>query len=91
MVGLPPTGRTVNPSFAGSGVFATAAAVDAGLPTLGRCARLLRGDGAGDSYGSASAGRVRDLTAGKLTPKLGDRIADVRGRQYPTLCSPSFG
>jgi hypothetical protein len=32
--------------------------------------------------GSASAGRVRDLTAGKLTPKLSDRIADVRGRQY---------
>jgi hypothetical protein len=31
--------------------------------------------------GSASAGRARDLTAGKLTSKLSDRIADVRGRQ----------
>ncbi len=27
---------------------------------------------------------MRDLTAGKLTPKLSDRIADVRGRQWPT-------
>jgi hypothetical protein len=25
---------------------------------------------------------MRDLTAGKLTPKLSDRIADVRGRQW---------
>jgi len=31
--------------------------------------------------GSASAGRARDLTAGTLTPKLIDRIADARGRQ----------
>jgi transposase-like protein len=31
--------------------------------------------------GLASAGRARDLTAGKLTPKLSDRRADVRGRQ----------
>jgi hypothetical protein len=31
--------------------------------------------------GSASAGRACDLTAGKLTHRLGDRIADVRGRQ----------
>jgi hypothetical protein len=36
--------------------------------------------------GSASAGRVRELTAGKMTPKLCDRKADVRGRQYTTLC-----
>ena len=34
--------------------------------------------------GLASAGRARDLTAGKLLPKLSDRIADGRGRQYPT-------
>ena len=34
--------------------------------------------------GSASAARVRDLTAGKLTSKLSDRVAGVRGRQYPT-------
>ena len=34
--------------------------------------------------GSASAGRVRDLTAGKLTSKVSDGIADGRGRQYPT-------
>ena len=26
-----------------------------------------------------------DLTTGKLTPRLSDRIADVRGRQRPTL------
>jgi len=32
---------------------------------------------------------VSDLTAGKLTPKLSDRIADVRGRQLPTLSCPS--
>jgi len=38
----------------------------------------------GDCYVSTSAGRARDLSAGKLTPKLSDRIADVRGRQYPT-------
>jgi hypothetical protein len=31
--------------------------------------------------GSTSAGRARDLTARKLTAKLSDRIADVRGRQ----------
>ena len=31
-----------------------------------------------------SAGRARDLTAGKLTPTLGARIADVPGRQDPT-------
>lgn len=34
---------------------------------------------------SASAGRAFDLTAGKLTPKLSFRIADARGRQWPTL------
>ena len=37
--------------------------------------------------GSASAGRARDLTAGQLTPKLRDRTADVRGRQWPTQTS----
>ncbi len=42
-----------------------------------------------DRCGSASAGRSRDLTARKLTPKLSDRIADVRGRQYPTHCGSS--
>ena len=31
--------------------------------------------------GSASDSRVSDLTAGKLTPKLSDQTADVRGRQ----------
>jgi len=35
----------------------------------------------GVADGSASAGRARDLTAVELTPKLSDRIADVRGRQ----------
>ena len=41
--------------------------------------------------GSASDSRVSDLTAAKLTFKLSDRIADVRGRPWPTLsgCSPS--
>ena len=34
--------------------------------------------------GSASASRARKLTAGKLTPKLTDRTADARGRQWPT-------
>ena len=54
---------------------------------LGARRRLLFGSQCGspaDCLGSASAGRVRDLTAGKLTPKLSRRIADVRGRQYPT-------
>ena len=37
-----------------------------------------------DRIGSASADRVRDLTAGKLTSKLSDGVADGRGRQYPT-------
>jgi len=41
-------------------------------------------DGVTGRVGSTGAGRVRDLTAGKLPPKLSDRIADVRGRQYPT-------
>ena len=35
--------------------------------------------------GSASDSRVSDLTAGKPTPKLTGRIADVHGRQLPTL------
>ena len=34
--------------------------------------------------GSASDSRVSDLTAGKLTPKLRCRTADVRGRQWST-------
>ena len=33
---------------------------------------------------SASDSRVSDLTAGSLTPKLSDRTADVRGRQWST-------
>ncbi len=33
------------------------------------------------AFGSASAGHAPDLTAGKLTSKLSDRTADVRGRQ----------
>lgn len=37
-----------------------------------------------DSKGSASAGQALDLAAGELTPKLSDRTADVRGRQWPT-------
>jgi hypothetical protein len=39
--------------------------------------------------GSACAGRARDLTAGKLTPNLSHRIADVHGRQWSTQTSPS--
>jgi hypothetical protein len=35
------------------------------------------------SYGSASASRALDLTAGKLTPDLSDRSADVCGRLWP--------
>jgi hypothetical protein len=35
--------------------------------------------------GSASDSTKRDLTAGKLTPKVSDLIADVRGRQWPNL------
>jgi hypothetical protein len=34
--------------------------------------------------GSTSDGPARDLTAGKLTSKLSNRIADARGRQQPT-------
>jgi hypothetical protein len=45
---------------------------------------------AGGSSGSASAGQALDLTAGKLTPGLSDRTADVRGRQWPTRCSRSI-
>jgi len=41
------------------------------------------------SLGSASAGRARDLTAGKPPPKLSDRIADVRGRQWLAISSHS--
>lgn len=36
------------------------------------------------SSGSASDSRVSNLAAGKLPPKLNDRIADVRGRRWPT-------
>ena len=36
--------------------------------------------------GSACAGRARDLPAGKLTPKLSYRKADIRGRQWTTHC-----
>jgi len=36
---------------------------------------------AGRHCGSASDSRVSDFTAGKPTPKLTGRIADVRGRQ----------
>jgi len=32
---------------------------------------------------------MRDLTAGKPTLKLSDRIADVRGRLWPTRCGRS--
>jgi hypothetical protein len=49
--------------------------------TAVRVDRSLAEKTAGGSYGSASAGRARDLTAVELTPKLSDRIADVRGRQ----------
>lgn len=35
--------------------------------------------------GSAGAGRPRDLTAGKLTPKLSHKIAEIRGRQWAPL------
>jgi hypothetical protein len=31
--------------------------------------------------GSACDSSVSDLTAGKLTPKFSDRIADIRSRQ----------
>ena len=40
-------------------------------------------------FGSACAGRARDLTAGKLTPKLSYRKADIRGRQWPTRSGQS--
>lgn len=33
----------------------------------------------------ASAGRVRDLIARKLAPRLSHPIADLRGRQWTTL------
>ena len=42
------------------------------------------GSGSTDRFGSVSDSRVSDLAAGKLTPNLSDRIADVRGRQCPT-------
>ena len=43
--------------------------------------------------GSASAGRSRELTAGKLTPKLSHRIADIRvgsGRLVAVLATDDF-
>ena len=40
--------------------------------------------GAKVSCGSTSDGRARDLSAGKLTPNLSHRIADVHGRQWST-------
>lgn len=49
--------------------------------------RLLAGDPIGSAtggVGSASAGRVSDLIAGKPTLKLNHRIADVRDRQWST-------
>jgi len=52
-------------------------AATAALPTSKPSTRPTAG-------GSVSDSRVSDLTAGKLTPKLSVRIADVRGRQLPT-------
>lgn len=49
-------------------------------PGIGQLWRSLAG-----GYGSTSAGRPRELTAGKLTAKLSPRIADIRGRQWTTL------
>ena len=49
-----------------------------------RCTADIQDVDATDSRGSASESRVSDLTAGKLTPKLSVRIADVHGRQLPT-------
>ena len=49
-----------------------------------RCTADIQAVDATDSRGSASDSRVSDLTAGKLTPKLSVRIADVHGRQLPT-------
>jgi hypothetical protein len=34
-----------------------------------------------DNYGSASDSRASDLTAGKLAPRLSQRIADIGGRR----------
>lgn len=39
-------------------------------------------------FGSTRTGRPRDLTAGKLTPKLSCRVADVRGRPGHRLRIP---
>lgn len=38
-------------------------------------------------FGSACAGRARDLTAGELTVNLSHQIPDVHGRQWSTHCS----
>lgn len=72
----------------------TAVAVSGGA---GRCRptsvtgvdRSLATKSATGSNGSASAGRPRELTAGKLTPKVSHRIADTRGRQWTTHTCPS--
>jgi hypothetical protein len=63
-----------------------------GLPTRG-CLRVRpttpeRRDKVTKSPVSDS--RARDLPAGKLTPKLSDRIVEVRDRQYPTLSRHSL-
>ena len=43
----------------------------------------------GTRFGSASAGRAHEFTAGKLTLKLSHRIADTRDRQWTTQTCPS--
>ena len=48
-------------------------------PHIGQLRRNLTG-----RFGSASAGRPREFTAGKQTPNLDHRIADVHGRQWAT-------
>jgi len=61
-----------------------------GVPGWGHHAtydRRLQGDefaGTDDGRGSASAGRARNVIAGKLTLNMNDREADVRGGQWTT-------
>ena len=56
------------------------------------CERQVRGGDFRDvdvGSGSPSAGRLRELTAGELTPNLSHRIADIRGRRWTTRCGHS--
>jgi len=63
------------------------------MPELGTFGSVRGVPGNGYPYRnprSASDSRRSDFIAGKLNPKLSDRVADVRGRQWTTQSRPSL-